>query len=1103
MVAVRADGFGPGSGYLVGPRLAVCAAHTVGPVGSPVRVFRPGRAPVSGSRVVWRGTPGGRDDAALVAVEDEGWAPVGGGPVRWGRTVTFRPGLECHCCGVPDAVQQDGPGPVQLAQPSGRLNPGDGLTADRYVVAVDGPAPVPRADGRSPWGGLSGAGLLCGPDGALLAGVVTEAPAGWGEGRLAAVPAYVLHADPEFRRVLVKYGGRAGLEPVEWCALAEPAPHGTAGSPAGLLPARRAVVPFRGRSGLLDTLTGWADGGGARVCLVHGPGGSGKTRLAHELGERLARGAGREAAATGWAVVWPVPGAGANLLADLSGAAVPLLVVLDYAETRPTELDALLEVCARHGGGTALRILVLARSAGEWWRRPRQITGAAQDVADNAVVIELPTLEPHAGGRAEAYREAVDAFAGALGSVAGQHAHPWTALAHALPTRDPGGPEFGTALNLHMTALADLLDAADAAKSRPEAAAQGAGLDPEDRIVQHEERYWTATAREQGLLPGLSGQTLADAVAAATVLSPVAAGDGPRLMARVPALADQPLDRRRAVAGWIGAIYPAATADLAWRGLEPDRVAERFLGRHLLWDPAFLDALADGIEPERAERLLAYYARAAAHQVFDGSLDEPLAAACARHSALLGPAAIEVATSIERPAPLLDALDRVAAHPGAGLADLARLADALPQASHVLAGTAVRLTARTVGELRRAARDDPALFLPALAGSLNNLCVRLGQLGLREEALAAVGEAVQVYQELAEARPDAHLPDLAMSLSNLAVGLGGLGRREEALAAINEAVRIRHALARARPEAYLPDLATSLNSLSVELGELGRGEEGLAAIDEAVRIRRALARARPGAHRPDLAADLNNLANRLTQVGAREEGLAAIDEAVAIYRELTEARPDAFRPDLAAGLGNLSVALGRLGRSREALAAADESARIYRDLAHARPEAFLPKLAASLNNLSVDLAQLDRCEEGLAAATESVRIHRALAEARPGTHLADLATSLSNQSIQFGLLDRREEGLTAVNQAVQIYRALARDRPDAYLTDLAASLHNLAADLGELGRRQEALAAITEAVEIRRELARTRPTVYQVVLDQSLHVLALLTASGDEPPDTV
>jgi tetratricopeptide (TPR) repeat protein len=98
-------------------------------------------------------------------------------------------------------------------------------------------------------------------------------------------------------------------------------------------------------------------------------------------------------------------------------------------------------------------------------------------------------------------------------------------------------------------------------------------------------------------------------------------------------------------------------------------------------------------------------------------------------------------------------------------------------------------------------------------------------------------------RSLAEARPDAFRPDLALSLNNYSNHLSELGRREDALAAIEEAVRIRRILAEARPDAFRPDLASSLNNYSNCLSDLGRREDALAAIEEAVRIRRSLAEA--------------------------------------------------------------------------------------------------------------------------------------------------------------------------------------------------------------------------------------------------------------------
>ena len=49
--------------------------------------------------------------------------------------------------------------------------------------------------------------------------------------------------------------------------------------------------------------------------------------------------------------------------------------------------------------------------------------------------------------------------------------------------------------------------------------------------------------------------------------------------------------------------------------------------------------------------------------------------------------------------------------------------------------------------------------------------------GRREEALAAITEAVTFYRELAAANPDVYVPHLANSLNNCAALLAEVGRR--------------------------------------------------------------------------------------------------------------------------------------------------------------------------------------------------------------------------------------------------------------------------------------------------------------------------------------
>ncbi|MFE2107581.1 hypothetical protein ACFXAF_17165 [Kitasatospora sp. NPDC059463] len=113
-------------------------------------------------------------------------------------------------------------------------------------------------------------------------------------------------------------------------------------------------MPFHGREALLAELEAWCGRDGA--WLLHGPGGQGKTRLAHHLGQRLT--------AQGWPVLWARASARPDHLRELRRAAKPLLVVLDYAETRPQQLGAFVD-SAEHPGTSPLKLLLLARTAGD------------------------------------------------------------------------------------------------------------------------------------------------------------------------------------------------------------------------------------------------------------------------------------------------------------------------------------------------------------------------------------------------------------------------------------------------------------------------------------------------------------------------------------------------------------------------------------------------------------------------------------------------------------------------------------------------------------------------------------------------------------------
>ncbi|GAA3779677.1 NACHT domain-containing protein [Streptomyces chiangmaiensis] len=179
-----------GSGYLLGPRLVLTAAHVV--VGQDgIHAIVPGGRGEITCRLVWEGTHEDCDVALLLAADDlvGPEAAVDWAPVRWGQTSDLRPRPNCQTIGFP-AVQRAGSGQLDSEQLIGTLKPGSSMVRGGYVVDLDHTPPAPPQDGTSPWAGMSGAALF---DGELLVGVVTTDPGGWQHSRLMAVPATAIH----------------------------------------------------------------------------------------------------------------------------------------------------------------------------------------------------------------------------------------------------------------------------------------------------------------------------------------------------------------------------------------------------------------------------------------------------------------------------------------------------------------------------------------------------------------------------------------------------------------------------------------------------------------------------------------------------------------------------------------------------------------------------------------------------------------------------------------------------------------------------------------------------------------------------------------------
>lgn len=900
-----------GTGYLIAPRLVLTAGHEVGEAAGMVEVSRPGhRSPGFTGLVRWW-QAGELVDAALIEVVDRGWKPPPSWTAtraaqRFGELVTTGAGQRVTARGFPRLQRE--PGGRFDEQVDGRVSPGTGMLPGRYEVISDDPLPAPADDDRSQWAGMSGAALF---SGTLLVGVIRSDRGARHGARLAATRIRDVLSIPEAAGLVGAHsGGVPVVEPVELAGVLDPALVARdLRSPAMLLRADAEAVGFHGRSREQDLLLGWvlSERGDTPVRVLTGPGGQGKTRLARWL----IAAARKHGCSAGMLVAGLSDGQGGGS-ADLKvfgQASGPVLVVVDYAESRPLAVRRLIEVS--RDNDRRVRLLLLARATGPWKTELQGSSGAVHEVLVSAPEIELGPLDVSASERAVAFAGAVRDLATFLGQVQGHDGIDWPTI--ATEVSQPGGlsaDQYRSALTVQMTALARLLQAG------PGKVTAGPGEPVEAVLLRHEQRYWerTAQAHYLGELPGLM---LGRAVAAACLCGAASEEQAASTLARLQHL---PPDKLLTAVLWLRQLYPAS-GERFWGSLQPDRVAEFHASALVAETAGLLTTLLTGAEPDQQIQAVTVLTRSVVAHANAG----------------------RSAAGQELLSQLTVALDQIHAEP----AVLQACGAALPRYSQALTDFGVKLAKDLARQYRQLAAVSPGLWEPPLATSLHSLSVRTADAARPAESLAAAEEAVEIGRRVKSAEP-AYAADLGTALANLAVQYVGADRLAEGRAAAEDSVATYRQLATADRDAREPGLAMTLHNLALVYGKTRQAADALAAIKEALAIRRRLAAADPDAYQPSLAESLTNLSARLDQAEAPGEALTANLEAVALLRELAAANPDGHAPRLASSLSHLSQRYGNLDIRDQAKVAIEKAVAILERLAETKPEIYETELTAAL-----------------------------------------------------------------------------------------------------------------------------------------------------------
>lgn len=836
--------------------------------------------------------------------------------------------------------------------------------------------------------------------------------------------------------------------------------------PSMLLRAEYAVVPFHGRDAEKSALLTWCLGPPVHAArLITGPGGQGKTRLALELCRELDQ--------RGWLAGCVDESCPDDVLVSLVRADAPLLLVLDYVESRTGQLLALAEqITRRPSGWGPVRLLLLSRAAGEWRRTltdhgDDRVAGLFQALPEQRLA---PLTRSDVDRQAE-FTRAVHEFAAHVDGARPQD---------ALAPSDLPAERYDRALDVHAAALAALLDEDGTADGT-----EGSGTparDPVARVLAHERRYWARTLAVHLLPPKPSEH--ADALVAAATLFGADSDDGAlRLLATVPTFADASATTLRAHLRWAAAILPGGPG---LNPLRPDRLGEDHVAFALETMPELADdpvGAVGAVDDSQLLRALTVLGRAAARH--DGAA-KAVARMIASDATRMMPLGIEVAPQLENPrafaAILLECLRRNDDDPEA----VRQMLAGLPDESVALAELAVLADEISLASARRRAEINPV----TTARLLLRYTYHLKNNGQRTEALASAEEATALYDRLAAEDRPRHLPDLGRCLHTLAVTLDESGDRRRGLAEIRRAVAVRRELCAGSEagepfpdgplpgetlpdgpragDAYLPELALSLDVLASDLAEAGDWSASLAASREAVRVFERLTAARPSLYTANLATALGNLALQLIRLGSPEQAVRFSERAVRVLRPLADERPDAYLPKLAHLLNGQASALEKAHRPDEALPLATEAVEHLRALTGDGTDrvgsapATRTDLASALINLSIIQGRTGRPDLAWKTATEAVAAHRPLAALHPDVYRPRLAMALNALAIRCDAVARTPDAVTAAAEAVDIHRS----RPDDDPYPLAGALANLAAFLAKSRDWPRSAAAAREAADL-------------------------------------
>jgi glycosyltransferase involved in cell wall biosynthesis/tetratricopeptide (TPR) repeat protein len=830
-----------------------------------------------------------------------------------------------------------------------------------------------------------------------------------------------------------------------------------------LLRAEEGAVPFDvSRQRDLDLLLNWARNGefSRALRLVTGSGGTGKTRLALELCNRLVT--------EGWKCGFLASEMSVSQARDILRVIVkwpqPVLVVLDYAETRQETLLALLRVIIIECDSRLnIRLLLLARAGGEWWERL-----PARDSICESLLSGYATTGPFAlapmhdsiGSREAAYRAAVEAYGARL------EINDITILGVDLD-----GPHFAYPLYVQMAALLSF---------HGERPAGGEGLTK--AMLNHEIRYWSRSLQNPlypGNSDGLHDQHAAELMTLATL-----AGGFSR-----PVEAQQAWERwvgssgrdltpiqKRALFERLSPLYPGSNGI---QPLRPDLLGEALVAQALLSSngSTLLDTLL-GAASNRAERrsTLTVLARLS---VYRRDLETTVAVSLARN--LVASAADILAVAVQHDSCLPEWTEHAFLSLSLQMRNQA-VGVLLPHfhyESVQLAKLACAVSSAEVAKLYKKLQNKPKdkELRGRYARALHTHAVDLSRAGA--DALVPAREAMELLEQLVEILPERYQHPWANALNTYAGALASAGHYADAVVYSRRSMEAFERAATHGGNKEKESWASAILNYSTALGENGEASAALSFSRQAVQIYGRLRERDPSQYEVGWARALSAYARDLANNNDHAEALEYAFQALEVFERLASENKDRHEPDLAMTLMGYASYLSTDGLDLgHAMEAAQRALLISEKLANKNPDLFEVFFTQSLVDYASILTRNRRYPEALTYDLKAL----AIAE-KPSARNADAferfrPATFRNCAIDYRDMGQYSEALIYSQRAIDLYSALFQRNSDVFAEGYAYALSIHADSLRDAGDYDRSWRTAQAALSLTERLATKQPVKF-------------------------